>query len=154
MPHTLQEFLANAAEKAAADLETALKRLPEEKQNWSPVDTSRSALDQVAECAILNGTTAAIIQSRQFPHDFDFEAYARQKSELAQDRDAALKLLHENTPRAVDAIRAVADADLEVSVDMPWGPMTLAQIISYPYWNMSYHEGQINYIASMLGCLS
>ncbi len=31
--------------------------------------------------------------------------------------------------------------------------MTVAQIASYPYWNMCYHEGQINYIASMLGCL-
>jgi hypothetical protein len=31
--------------------------------------------------------------------------------------------------------------------------MTLANIIAYPYWNMSYHEGQVNYIASMLGCL-
>ena len=31
--------------------------------------------------------------------------------------------------------------------------MTLAQVIAYPHWNMSYHEGQINYIASMLGLL-
>jgi len=41
-----------------------------------------------------------------------------------------------------------------VEVQMPWGMMTLAQIISYPYWDMSYHEGQINYLASMLVCLN
>jgi hypothetical protein len=28
--------------------------------------------------------------------------------------------------------------------------MTLEQIMSYPYWNMCYHEGQVNYIAAML----
>jgi hypothetical protein len=36
---------------------------------------------------------------------------------------------------------------------MPWGPMTVSQILGYPFWNMCYHEGQINYIASMLGTL-
>jgi hypothetical protein len=32
--------------------------------------------------------------------------------------------------------------------------MTPAQMITYPHWNMTYHEGQINYIASILGCLA
>ena len=50
-------------------------------------------------------------------------------------------------------IKDVTDEELGVQVDMPWGPMAMAQIIAYPFWNMCYHEGQINYITSMLGCL-
>lgn len=153
MPDTLQEFLAKATQKAAADLETALLRLPEDKRDWSAMDKARSAHDMVAECAILNGITADVIQNHRFPEDFDMAEYAQAKAALAQDWNAMQALLHENTAKIVAAIRAAPDADLSVEVQMPWGPMTLAQIITYPHWNMSYHEGQINFIASMLGCL-
>jgi len=36
---------------------------------------------------------------------------------------------------------------------MKAGNQSLAEVMAYPYWNMSYHQGQINYIASLLGCL-
>ena len=111
---------------------------------------ARTALDQVAECAILNGSTADLIRSRTWNTSFDFEQFLRAKAELAGDWVALQSLLHENTAKAVAAIREVPAEDLQVEVQMPWGPMTLAEITSYPYWNMSYHEGQINYIASML----
>ncbi len=42
---------------------------------------------------------------------------------------------------------------MDAVIPMPWGPMTVAQMITSPHWNMTYHEGQINYIASILGCL-
>ncbi len=153
MPNTLQQYLTTATHKAADDLEAALLRLPEERRGWSPMDKARSALDQAAECAILNGSTAQLIQTRVFPANYDFAAFFQAKEELARDWNAVQALLHENTAKAVAAIGAVSDEDLAIEIQMPWGPMTLAQIMSYPFWNMSYHEGQINYIASMLGCL-
>ena len=153
MPQTLQLFLASATQKAMSDLETALQRLPEDKRNWSPTSTARSALDQVAEVAILNGSTCEMIQTRTFPPDFDMAEYTNAKSNLAQDWDALQTLLHQNTAQVIERIRTVSDDELEVEVMMPWGPLTMAQVISYPYWNMTYHEGQINYIASQLGCL-
>ena len=152
MPNTLQEFLATATQEAATELETALLRLPEDKRNWSPMGVARTALDMVAECAILNDITD-IVQSRTFPADFDFAALGRAKSELSQDWNALRSVLHENTSRAVAAIPTVPADDLSIEIEMPWGSVTLAQVISYPYWNMSYHTGQINYLASMLGCL-
>jgi uncharacterized damage-inducible protein DinB len=153
MPNTLQEFLATATQKAAADLEKAVLNIPEDKRNWSPQRDARTALDQAAEVAMLNGATAKLIKTRKWGTDFDFSEYESKKAELAKDWNAVKALLDENTPKAVAAIKATPDEDLGIEVMMPWGPMTLAQIISYPYWNMSYHEGQINYIASMLGCL-
>jgi hypothetical protein len=153
VPNSLQEFLTNVTQKAAADLETALLRLPDDKRNVSPMGDARTALDMVAECAILNGTTGDIIKNLTFPADFDYSAFVRAKAEISQDWNALQSLLRENTSRAIAAIGTVADEDLGIEVQMPWGPLTLAQVIAYPYWNMSYHEGQINYIASMFGCL-
>jgi len=149
---TLQNYLADATQKAATDLETALNRVPQDKRNWKPQESSRSALDQIAECAILNGASADVIENKIFP-DFDFPNFQSEKDKLAADENAALELLRQNAARVATAIRAVKDEDLEQKIAMPWGEMTLAQNIAYPNWNMTYHEGQINYIASLLDCL-
>lgn len=154
MSNVLTDFLATVTQKAATDLVTALERLPAEKRGWSPESTSRNALDMVAECAMLNGATAHVITYRAFPEHFDFAAYQSDKANLAQNEARALELLQENTAKVIAALQTVSEADLAHEVPMPWGLMKLEQIITYPYWNMSYHEGQINYIASMLGCLN
>ena len=153
MPNTLQEFFATAATRAAADLEAALLRLPEDKRNVSPMGDARTPADLVAEVAILNGTTADLLTSRHFPENYDFAAFGQAKKDLAQDGEKLKSMLTENTARVTEVIRAIPDEDLGIEITMPWGPMTLTQIASYPYWNASYHEGQINYVASMYGCL-
>lgn len=150
---SLQTFLATSIPKASADLEAALMRLPEDKRNWSAGGDARSALDMVAEVAILNGDTAEMIRTRSGLANFDLEELNRRKAALCDNWPALKAQLDENTAKVVEAIRALPDEDLETEVQMPWGPMTLTQIISYPYWNACYHEGQINFIASMLGCL-
>jgi len=153
MPYTLQNFLATSATKSAAELVAAYLRLPEDRRTWSPEDKSRSALDQFAECAILNGYTAKLIQTHVWPSG-GFDNFLREKSEAsALSWEDLSALLEENTRLAVEIISALPDEELEVEIDLPWGKSSLAEILAYPYWNMTYHQGQINYIASMLGCL-
>jgi uncharacterized damage-inducible protein DinB len=153
MSNTLQEFLATATQKAADDLATAFLRLPEEERAWSPDGKARTALDQVAECALLNGYTADLIRTRAWPGS-GFAGYEHARAEaMAQGWEALRALLQENTARVIAALRAVPEDALPVEIAMPWGAQTMAEIIAYPYWNMTYHQGQINYLASMLGCL-
>jgi hypothetical protein len=153
MPGSLQQFLATETKNAATELEKALLRLPEDKRGWSPMGSARTALDMVAECAMLSDVTK-IVETRSFPKEFDFADYLKKKAEVATlDWDKLRTMLHESTDRSVKALLLVPDEDLGVQIEMPWGPISLAQVISYPYWNMSYHTGQINYLASMLGCL-
>jgi uncharacterized damage-inducible protein DinB len=153
MSNTLQEFLAGSIPKAMEDLEAALLRLPEDKRGWCPMGKARTALDQAAECALLNGSTADLIKTKTWSMGSDFSEYESQKAALREDWTAVQALLHENTAKVAEAVRGVPDEDLDIEIDMPWGPMTMAKVMAYPYWNMCYHEGQINYIASMLGCL-
>ena len=151
MPGTLQTFLAAATTKAADQLIAAFERLPEDKQNWSPEGKARTALNQIAEVAILNGQTADIVKTRAWPSDYSFDAYFKDHGALSQDAEGAISLLRETTPKAAAAILDVPDDALIESVTMPWGPMLMSELVAYPYWNMHYHTGQINYIASMLG---
>lgn len=153
MPNTLQEFLAVATPKAAADLVEAFNRIPADKREWQPEGKSRSALDQMVECTLLGGYTADLIRARRWPENA-FDIYKGAHAEALADGWEKLEpQLHENAQKVVAAIRDTPDDALGMEIPMPWETATLAQVLAYPYWNMSYHLGQINYIASMLGTL-
>jgi len=150
MSNTLQTFLAAATRKAAGNVVTAVLNLPEDRRTWKPAETSRTALDQFAECAMNNGFTADIVEKRVVPFHSQ-EDYLKQKTDLvATGFDAIKSLLDTNTERMIAVILAFPDSGLTDELDLPWGKSTLAEILAYPYWNMAYHEGQINYIASLL----
>ncbi|RYX84054.1 hypothetical protein EON83_11985 [bacterium] len=143
---SLQSFLADSTIKAATTLETALLKLPEDKRNWKPAKDARSALDMVAECAIMNNSVIHMINGGDFPSDWAYIYYKDQIAALCEDWPTLQNLLHENASKVAEVILAIPSADLNHRED-------LADILSYPYWNMSYHEGQINYLAALLGCL-
>jgi len=148
MPNTLQDFLVIATQKASADLVAAFLRLPEDKRGWSPGEKSRTALDQMVECATLNGYMADLIQTRTWPTD------TSKAEAVAQDWETLHAWLQENTDRLIAAIAVVPDEALTQEMELPWQKMPLTEVIARAYWNMTYHEGQINYIASILGCLN
>ena len=147
---TLQEFFVTATRKAMTDLEKALDSLPEDKRNYSPGGKARTAADMVAECAILNGITAQVVVERKMTGEFNMEEFTKTKDILARKPEVLHTLLHSSTEKFIAAITSVPIDDLGVEIDLPWGKMTIAQVLAYPYWNMSYHEGQIYYIGSML----
>lgn len=146
---TIQKFFVEATRKAAADLEAALNTLPAEKRNASIGGQARSAMNMIAECAIMNEGTAELLVTKKM-RDFDFAQFLQTVANLASDEAAAIARLHSGTEALVMTLANVPDADLGVEVAMPWGPMTVAQIVAYPYWNMSYHLGQINLIAAAI----
>lgn len=149
MSITQQEFLANSTERGAKNLFAALIALPEEKRGWRPADTARTALELVAECAQNNAYTADLIENRAWNAPAHEEYLILQKQIAAGSLSELEALLEENTKRIATVIRATPDEAMGVTIDTPFGAMTIAQAVSYPYWNMSYHEGQINYIASL-----
>lgn len=153
MPKIIQPFLARVTKKAADDLIAAVERIPEDKRNWIPMGEARTALDQAAECAILNGSSSELAQTRAWRPEWNAEWLQNGKADLVAKGWPAIKsLLQENTAKMIATIEALPDEDLAIEIKMPWGMMPLAEEASYPYWNMTYHEGQINYIALMLGC--
>jgi hypothetical protein len=152
MPLSVQQFLADSTRKASADLVTALLRVPEDKRDWSPMGDARTALDQVAECALMNDSTVGMLKSHQFP-DFNMDDYAKARAALIADWPALESLLKESTEKVAAALLEVPDADFDIEIPMPWGPITVLGVMAYPHWNMTYHEAQINYVASLLGAL-
>ena len=149
MTGTVQEYLAQATKKAAEALLVAFDRIPEDKQNWSPMG-ARSAVDQLAECAMLSGGAGDIISGKLDLKNFDMVKFEEAKTELCKNVNAMKQLLQTNVGHAIKTIEETQTSDLDKMHDMPWGPMNRQDLIGYAYWNLSYHEGQINYIAKML----
>ena len=147
---TMQEFLASAAEKAVGELFTAYLKIPEDKRTWTPSEKARSAQDQVVECVQNNLVTVELLETHKGMDNM--EAYMQERNRIASLPPDELKaLLEENTAKAAAAIRAVPTEAMDIEIPMPWGNETVHSICTYPYWNMTYHLGQINQIGMILG---
>jgi len=147
MALTAQEFAAKAVEKGAAELIKVALETPEDRREWKPLGQGRTALNQVAECALINGGSVRLIEKHAWPAEL---AEGWEQASAALDTlDRAVAVLRENTAKLAAAIRATPDDSLEIPITLPWETITLAQCFLIPYWNMSYHEGQIAYIQTL-----
>lgn len=148
----LQNVIAASTQNATDELIKAFLNLPEDKRGWSPDEKARTPIHQLAECAILNGSTALLISSKTWP-ETGYEAYMTEMKRLSESWQLVEPVLLQNTATLIAAIEGVPDSELEVAINMPWGAKSTHEVIQYPYWNMTYHLGQVNYIASILGVL-
>lgn len=150
MPNALQVFFAMTTPQAAANLVAAYLRLPEARRHWTPASNVRSAFDQMVECTVLSGYTAELLRVGRYP-GHSREHYLQAKTDAATlEGDDLQALLQDNTEKVSEAILSIPDSALDIEVDLPWGRMTIAEIIAYPYSIMIYHEGQINLLYTML----
>jgi uncharacterized damage-inducible protein DinB len=78
------------------------------------------------------------------------EEYAQMKESLVRKESEAHALLTESTARVITEIMGIPDEDWDDRIRLPWGSMSLRELAAFPHWNMVYHTGQINYIASLL----
>lgn len=147
MTLTVQEYAARALEKETADLIKAAQATPADKQTWKPLERGRTVVDQVAECAMINTGSAQMVADRAWP-DVDMAQW-RQTQAALDTLDKAVAQLQAGTAALTAAIRATPDDALGVEITLPWATCSLAEVFLMPLWNMSYHEGQINYIQTL-----
>ena len=120
-----------------------------DKATWSPLDKGRTAVNQVAECALIAGMVTGILNAKSMPPT-DMSGFGQAVAEVATSPESVLALLATNTDALCAAVATMTESDYEISVTMPWGnQMTLSEVVMLVYWNNVYHEGQINYISTL-----
>lgn len=152
---TVNETAATLAQQAADKLVKNLHAMPADKQQWKPPSDGRSAHDQVLECAVMNGMAAKILNDQAFPN-FETMDWGGMFAKAAAENDTVEKLLgtlEKSTADLIAATKAFPADKLGESVMVPFdgSTRTWAEVIFFPYWNMTYHEGQINYIQLLYG---
>jgi uncharacterized damage-inducible protein DinB len=144
---TVQEYVARATEKKAQDLLAAAYAVPDDKHNWKLFGKGRTIVDLVAECAITNEISIKLLQERIWDAAGSEE---RHKAHAALDTlDKASTKLVESAAALAAALRAIPDEHLALEIVLPGETTTVSEDLLHSYWNMAYHEGQINYIGSL-----
>lgn len=127
-------------------LVVAAKYVPADKYNWSPGGAARTAAQILLECAGGNHMLAAIIRGEK-PAQRDPGVTPE-----ALTFGKAKELLEASFAVLDAAIDSVADKDLTGMITLPWGAtMPLEGVIFLPGTHMQYHNGQLNYIQTILG---
>ncbi|NLI00558.1 MAG: DinB family protein [Chthonomonadales bacterium] len=148
----LKQAAAHMCTTAAQNLRINLEAMPADKQVWRPLDKGRSALEQVQECAVINGFFASILRDQAVP-EMQWDAYKAACAALDTAEKAA-EALSASAKQLVADIEAFPEDRLDATVTLPFHEgmvMTFAQIMFAAYWNMTYHTGQIAYIQTLYG---
>jgi uncharacterized damage-inducible protein DinB len=129
----------------------AARSLPQDRLDWKPAPGARSALDQLQEAATGVSQFWSVITTGTM--EGGPESFAKWQEERAKltSLDELEQRTREETDRLAEYISSLSEAQLAEPITLPWpGEHKKADVAAYHLWNMSYHEGQINYIASLL----
>jgi hypothetical protein len=146
---TVQELTASLTRDAADRVTTVAQATPPDRHHWQPMDNGRSVIDQVVECSIANAKWAAILRSGVYadlPRADAERAYAD-----CDTLEKAIARLQTSAADLISAIRSVPSDALSNEVSTPWGPYPMARCCTHAYWNLTFHEGQINYVQTLYG---
>lgn len=135
------EGLAGSMEWAARDLAYNLDFIPDDKLDWKPAPTAKSALECAAESAYF---TRAMLGRL---------AGGEMKFEQPETLDKAT-VQQELRAGAVEYAQALRDFPVEKMGDMeemPFGTFPLGQLVTFPVLDAIHHRGQVCYIQTLLG---
>lgn len=145
------ELLVYLTRRQLKSLFEAARALPADKLDWKPAPEARSALDQLQEFATALSQFGNAWTERKI--EFNPEKFTEWKAERSKHTsiDELEKIATEQTEEFIKFLETVKPDDYDLPVDMPFpGEFTMADVLSYHYWNGAYHTGQITYIASLL----
>lgn len=127
------------------DLWRNVKAMPEDKLTWKAAETSRTARELIEELVYVMPYNITVAKTLQEPKgEMDTSLGDKSLAELEKQHRAYIK-------EFIAAVREFPEEKLHEKMTLPWGEMFYLDILSYPYWNLMYHIGQIAYIQTLYG---
>ncbi len=154
---TLNDIKANAAKEAQEACDYLLKTfsfVPDDKLNWSPAESARTALQLVVHCGLSNKAFASIMRGEDIPMPADmsdFRGLLRGMEAQITDRTAAIELAKESTKTIIEAISEVTEETFATSPSSPFGPMPMPFWMTLAGMHMKAHACQMDYLQTIYG---
>ncbi|HEY3266369.1 MAG TPA: DinB family protein [Armatimonadota bacterium] len=148
-----QDQLIRDTRAAVDSLFKAARAMPQDKLTWKAGDDARTALDMCAECAQVIPSTLEMLKARAMP-PMDAEQMQQECAERASwSLEECERRCREECETFNAVLRDFPDEDLQKPIALPFGDRewTMADVASYPLWNMTYHLGQISFIQLLYG---
>lgn len=147
------DMIASSKDRAVSTMEFFLRNfayVPDDKLNWSPMPTSKSALRIAAHTALYAGRFATMIRNRKLfmPEDLNAWLAEREAEEIAiKTREEVERAFREGTAELLEALDSLTPEETEMTLDSGQGwsfPMT--QLMGLPGFHNTLHAGQIDYL--------
>ncbi|MCB0825890.1 MAG: DinB family protein [Armatimonadetes bacterium] len=150
---TAQEFICQCNIVSMEGIIKQAKKMPEDKLTWEPMGEGRTALDQVAECALICGFIPDVLAKREMPNIDEAAMAEFEKSKQAYKNLADVEAdLRSGTEKLNETIMNMTNDELDIKIPFFGGEeWSLASIANLHGWNMQYHTGQICYIQTLYG---
>src|SRR5262245_4855463 len=110
---TVKELAVRIVEKSVTDLFRSAKAMPEEKLNWRPAESCRTALEYLQECAQSVKWPISLLSPEGF--QFNPEMFQKAMEERAQwtTLEACEKAARNNLAEVTEFIRSYPEDDLD-----------------------------------------
>jgi uncharacterized damage-inducible protein DinB len=150
----VQDFIAGTTEWSVDSLYKNARRTPEDKLEWKVLDTGRSILNQIQECAQAPLWSVPLL-TEEGPFDFSpetFEAFTAESKQWTTLDDCE-RHHRENLAKLLAVIREMPDERLGIKIKIPFAeePVAISDIMMFHYWNNVYHMGQLSFIQTLYG---
>jgi hypothetical protein len=154
--------MMSAKESAKKDAVTAmewflrnLSHVPQDKLEWAPSPTAKSALQIAAHVAVTQGNFANMIRARKLPMNDEIQTFIERtasEEKALTDIDEIIALFRKNTDEVLSALDELKPEDAEIALDSSQGwtmPMTF--LMKLPAYHAIGHTAQIDMLQTCWG---
>lgn len=131
--------------------------VPEDKLNWKPAPTAKSALEVAAHTACHMARFASMLRDRRLPQPESLEALLeqwRQEEAAVASRGQMEEIFRLGASEVLAALDSLAEEDLAIVFDSGMGwTLPMARLVELPGWHITLHLGQIDYLQTCWGDL-
>ena len=154
----VESLVASCKESAVNGMEQFLKTLsfvPDDKLDWTPSPTAKSAIRIAAHTAIYAGVFAKMIRDRKLPFGNEipeFVARINAAAEALTSRTEIENLFRKNTDEVIAALDTLTPEAIGLTLDTGLGwtvPMT--RLMMLPGVHAFSHAAQIDYLQTCWG---
>jgi hypothetical protein len=131
-----------------------LSKTPEDKLNWAPSTTSRTAVELVAHSAESVGHILSMLKGQQ---DFEFNGTSDMDNRLRTSekqyatREAAIAILDKNSAELLSFLDGLTPEALGGTVKAFFGEAPMAMAMNFPRLHMQDHVAQLEYLQTIWG---
>lgn len=124
--------------------------VPDDKLEWTPAPTAKSAIRIAAHTALYAGRFAKMIRDRRLPVPENLAEWLAQRDaeEIAvTSRVEMERIFREGTAEVLAALDSLSADEVEMTLDSGQGwTMPMTQLMVLPGWHATLHTGQIDYL--------
>lgn len=134
-------------------LKKAYAATPDDKINWSPSATSRTATELVAHSAMSITGLQGWLAGQPFPFESmaALDEYCRKEEKNFTTREAVTGLLDENSAKFVTFLDSLSQETLGSMFATQMGTFPMMTAITFPADHSRSHAAQIDYLQTIYG---